>query len=488
MAIQPLKGLATSISFPDGTFDNELEAVAPDTQNAVFYCDAVFPTSPSDGGLFEKGGSGIGTWVGFRDSGAYFRVRAGDGAANISGGGSSTSICAVLDIPAANLPLDNNYHAVVWEVNPSAGTVKLWIDGESYGTGSTSGGGQLEGGSWEGGGSGAWGTSTTTNITGEPTGGWPASVGTLLYAFGVQSVDTNQIDGITQSNYGSDNYGKGYYSAIKFVEASSAVTASASVSAVARRVQNASATVSSTSSVSCSGLRVRQSGTQNPLPTSTATASANYTTNNSAAVVGQAIATTQGVRVQFVSSIVVPASVVVANCERVRLNTAQEIQSFSVLSPVGSIVTAGGSGVVESTSATSASGEIVRLGNGVGAATATTSSAGLIVKNGNAVALPVASVTSDAQRIHQSSSGVSATASLDSFGYVTTSTSATVNAVGEFVEPSGFGFRIKVSGAVTAGDSVIVSIGRYKWEPVVIGSTSWTPIPVSDETWTKLAA
>ena len=287
--------------------------------------------------------------------------------------------------------------------------------------------------------------------------------------------------------YGSANYGDGFYSATRYVDAAAVVAATGSATAVGNRVQSAVSAIPSAATVVSSGLIVKGSSATS-LAFSGATSSANYTTNASALVEAQNVTTTQGIRVQFVSSIVVPASVVVANCERVRLNTAQEIQSFSVLSPVGTIVTAGGSGVVESASATSASGEIVRLGDGVGAATATTSSAGLIVKIGNAVALPVASVTSDAQRIHQSSSDILATASLDSFGFITTSASATVNAVGEFVEPSGFGFRIKVSGAMTAGDSVIVSIGRYKWEPVVVGSTSWTPIPVSDETWTKLAA
>jgi hypothetical protein len=484
MAIQPLKGLNTSITFPDGAFDNELEAVAPANQPAVFYCDAVFPTSPSNGGLFEKGGSGTGTWVGFRDSGAYFRVRGGNGGVSIAGGGSSTTTCAVLDIPAANLPLDNNYHAVVWAVNPSAGTVKLWIDGESYGTGSTSGGGQLQGGLWEGSGSGAWGTSTTTNIVGEPTTGWPASVGELLYAFGIQSVDTSQIDGLTQSVYGSDNYGSGYYSAIKFVEGSATATATASASAVGRRVQSSASVVANTATVTSSGLIVKSSSAT-VLAFSDSTSNANYTTNAASTVNGQVAVTTQGVRVQFVSSIVVPTSTVVTSCERVRPTSAQEIQAFSVLAPVGTIVTAGGSGVVESTSATTASAQIVKLGAVSDSATATTDSNGLIVRLGVASLEGNTTTTSTGERIQITSASVNSVANVLSSAAITAVGASEVDGNSETLASC---VRIVFSSGAVASQSVTTSIGREKWEPIVIASKTWTPIAQNNETWNKLAA
>lgn len=487
MAIQPLKGLVTSITFPDGEFDNELEAVAPANQNAVFYCDAVFPTSPSNGGLFEKGGAGIGTWVGFRDSGAYFRVRAGDGGVSIAGGGASTTICAVLDIPAASLPLDNNYHAVVWEVRPGAGTVKLWIDGEFYGTGATSGGGPLENGVWEGTGSGAWGTSTTTNIPGEPTTGWPASVGPLLYAFGIQTVNTSQIDGVTQSVYGSDNYSRGYYSAIKFVEAASVIANTSSVSAVGNRVQSAVSLVANTATVSAAG-QIVKSSSATVLSQSSATSTANYITNSSALVSAQNAVTTQGVRVQFVSSIVVPTATVVTSCERVRPTSAQGIESFSVVAPVGVIVTAGGSGVVESASAATAYGEIVRTADAVGAVTGSTTASGQIVREAQAIATPVASVVSSGLTVYQSSANPTALSVVQSSANITAVGLSTVEAVGTFVEPTGFGFRIKVSGGATAVQSVTVSIGREKWEPILIVSGTWTPLSSATDTWTKIAA
>lgn len=483
MAIQPLKGLDLSISFPDGTFDNELEAVAPATQSAVFYCDAVISSSPSDGGLFEKGGSGIGIWVGWRDSGSYFRVRGGDGGASIAGGGSSTSICAVLDIPVANMPTDDQSHAIVWEVNPSSGTVKLWIDGESYGTGSTSGGGQMEGGKWEGGGSGAWGTSTTTNIPGEPTVGWQDSVGTRLYAYGSQVVDTNQVDGESGANYGDNNYGDGFYSAVKYVEASATVSASASTSSECIRVRITSSDIDAAASVTSAAERIKLAVAQKSA-TSSVTASANFTTNGSATVQGQTAIGTQGVRIQFVSSIVVPSSVTVASCERVRPTSADTIVGESLLAPVDFVTTAGGSADISMTSALDASGLRVREADAEVTPSATVQSSGIVVKLGEATPQASATITSVATRVRLADSSVDCASTVNANGQFTASGSGLVEGNATSTATCN---RVQFSSSILAATTVTISIAREKWEPIAVTDKTWVTIPETSETWTKVA-
>lgn len=142
------------------------------TLPVVIACDVNFPSTPSDGCLFEKGGAGNGIWCGLRDtsSTATFRVRAG------SGSTLPQSTTAVLDI--TDFPADGAQHNVVIHVNPTSGNeiIRLWIDDEYKGEATVSGS-QMGGGNWEGGGSGGYLTGVNSNVSGEPTSAWPDTTG-----------------------------------------------------------------------------------------------------------------------------------------------------------------------------------------------------------------------------------------------------------------------------------------------------------------------
>ena len=162
-------GLTTTTTVAATTnIANETYYYPDNNDSIVFACEVTFPVTPSDGQLWEIGGSGTGSWVGLRDSGTYFRVRAGDGGVSISGGAGSTSTCACLDI--TDFPTDGNVHTVIWELDRDNGTVKLWIDGTFKGSATASSG--FESSLISGSGTGAY-ILGGTNIPGEPTGAWP---------------------------------------------------------------------------------------------------------------------------------------------------------------------------------------------------------------------------------------------------------------------------------------------------------------------------
>ena len=79
--------------------ENSSTGVDP-TEDAVFSVVTVIPTNPVDACLFELGGAAQGVWVGFRDGGTYFRIRAGSSNQSYSGGAtySSDNGLAMLDI------------------------------------------------------------------------------------------------------------------------------------------------------------------------------------------------------------------------------------------------------------------------------------------------------------------------------------------------------------------------------------------------------
>lgn len=157
--------------------------------NTVFSCNIVLPSSPTqDGVLFEIGGSGTGTFVGLRDSGATFRIRAGDGAATLS---ASSSDCALLDIDTASSSyFDGNSHDVAWEIRINPGSVRLWIDGDLVGESYTSGYGALDGSNFGGGDNGGYGQGTNLP-SGEPTTSWPYTLNSSLSVYSDQGVLTD---------------------------------------------------------------------------------------------------------------------------------------------------------------------------------------------------------------------------------------------------------------------------------------------------------
>lgn len=117
-------------------------------KDLVARCITYLPTNPSNGILWEIGGTGDGCWLGFRDNGTYLRFRAGDGSVNYGTGNIvSTDYMAACDIPTTDLSkyLNNDYHEIVWEIriggnsNSGNGRVRLWIDGDLIGSSITTG-------------------------------------------------------------------------------------------------------------------------------------------------------------------------------------------------------------------------------------------------------------------------------------------------------------------------------------------------------------
>ena len=130
-------------------------------QDLVLAFDAIFPSTPAQGCLAEKGGAAIGFWCGLKASGTYFRVRAG------GGGSAPASNITLLDI--YDFPADDQLHTVVIEINVGIGmTMRVWIDGYLKGSATstaTSAAGTGSGVFLSGG--------ANVNVTGEPTAAWP---------------------------------------------------------------------------------------------------------------------------------------------------------------------------------------------------------------------------------------------------------------------------------------------------------------------------
>lgn len=135
-------------------------------RDLVLAFDAIFPATPDQGCLAEKGGSGIGFWCGLKAGGTYFRVRAG------SGGSAPASNISLVDI--YDFPQDDAMHTVVVEIDRNPGglnglKITVWIDGELKGTDTSTAT------SAAGTGSGVFlsGGEDVVNVTGEPKVAWP---------------------------------------------------------------------------------------------------------------------------------------------------------------------------------------------------------------------------------------------------------------------------------------------------------------------------
>jgi hypothetical protein len=151
-------------------------------QDVVFACDITFPSPGSDGLLFKMGGATFGCWVGLRDSGTVFRVRAGEGV-SLSASSATTPVLDITDFPQ-----DGNTHTVVWEFRVAVGRVRLWIDGKFKGEAFTTAGGSLAGvDAWAGTADGSY-MASGSQIVNEPTGAWQGTnIGTGLRVY------TNQL-------------------------------------------------------------------------------------------------------------------------------------------------------------------------------------------------------------------------------------------------------------------------------------------------------
>ena len=129
--------------------ENSSTGVDP-TDDAVFSVVTIIPSTAVDACLFELGGAAQGVWVGFRDGGTYFRIRAGSSNQSYSGGAtySSDNGLAMLDVPVADILtyMDDEQHEITWEIviggdqEQGKGRIKLWIDGNYINSAETPGG------------------------------------------------------------------------------------------------------------------------------------------------------------------------------------------------------------------------------------------------------------------------------------------------------------------------------------------------------------
>lgn len=153
----PTINLEAGLSLTD-TWSVGQISTAYGTVNTVFAADLTFPVSPSDGLIWETGGTGQGAWLGIRDSGTTLRLRGGDGGTSKT---SSTTDTAVLDL--TDFPKDGQTHTIVWDFAISTGTVRVFIDGVLKGTASATGG-SFDTNQFAGGDLGAFLETTTSGI------------------------------------------------------------------------------------------------------------------------------------------------------------------------------------------------------------------------------------------------------------------------------------------------------------------------------------
>ena len=126
-------------------------------QPTVFSGEVNLPSSFSaDACLWEHGGTGVGSWLGVRQiSGVYnFVLRSGEGTASVT---ATSNDGIISEKPISEIPeFDGQVHTVCWEIHPSNGTHRLWIDGKEIFNDTTIGGGVLETSKWSGGNPGGW--------------------------------------------------------------------------------------------------------------------------------------------------------------------------------------------------------------------------------------------------------------------------------------------------------------------------------------------
>ncbi|MDB4350331.1 hypothetical protein OAA38_00830 [bacterium] len=164
IAINPEAGLTLTSSHSIGVLTNG--DFAP-SQNAVFACELTWPTSWSSSqnrNIWEMGGTGTGAGIGLVSNGStlsVLRLSAGDGANNPG----TASTTADVDISTSNFTNETT-GTLAWDIRINPGRVRVWWNGVLYGTGSTSGGGELAGSKYAGSAPGSYITGFTG--TGSP--------------------------------------------------------------------------------------------------------------------------------------------------------------------------------------------------------------------------------------------------------------------------------------------------------------------------------
>ena len=131
------------------------------------------PSTPANGCFLETGGSGVGIWIGVRDSGTNFRVRAGSGSVT-----SETNGSIFLTIPVTDMPFDGSIHTVIVDmkiIGTLGARINLFVDRKFVARRRHNSGFFTN---WAGGGSGAFiNGGANVNVAGEPTAAWDNTAG-----------------------------------------------------------------------------------------------------------------------------------------------------------------------------------------------------------------------------------------------------------------------------------------------------------------------
>lgn len=150
--------------FPSGT-------VTPSRWTGCF--QMYLPSTPANGCFLETGGSGVGIWIGVRDSGTNFRVRAGSGSVT-----SETNGSIFLTIPVTDMPFDGSIHTVIVDmkiIGTLGARINLFVDRKFVARRRHNSGFFTN---WAGGGSGAFiNGGANVNVAGEPTAAWDNTAG-----------------------------------------------------------------------------------------------------------------------------------------------------------------------------------------------------------------------------------------------------------------------------------------------------------------------
>jgi methionine-rich copper-binding protein CopC len=108
--------------------------------DTVFAADITIPASPN-GVIFEGGGRGVGTWVGFNSGDGVFRARGGEGATV------PDTEAALVEVAIGSfVPGD---YTLTWEYNVGLGRIRVWLD-ENLIASDTATANQFEGNNWVG--------------------------------------------------------------------------------------------------------------------------------------------------------------------------------------------------------------------------------------------------------------------------------------------------------------------------------------------------
>lgn len=213
-------------------------------------------------------------------------------------------------------------------------------------------------------------------------------------------------------------------------------------------------------------------------------ANANITVEPSATIVGQTAIGTFGVRIQFVQSLVETSSATVANVIRVRISDSTVNAQSSINNPTP-IVTAGGSGVVEASSALTSRADRFRTSSALSEPAASLSSSAIRYRTSDGTVSASVTPIASAIRVATSSALIEPTSLTLSSANITASGSGIVTATSDTdiigqITAQGVAQLVQTTSGVAAA-------GREKWEPIAAGTETWTQIPETSNTWTKVA-